>query len=93
VDGGLSVLSFGDSWDNLRVIPPIPQEQIVSLAPEARLILHWFGNEVKIWCIEELGEAYGDDYTITKRYLLEMRLTVPPPQPLLPPRIRLSYRV
>jgi len=80
VDGSLSVLSFGDSWDNLRVIPPIPQEQIVSLAPKARLLVHWLESQVKIWQIEMPCEAYGDDYTISKRYVLEMQLNVRPPQ-------------
>jgi hypothetical protein len=76
VDGSLSVLSFGDSWDNLRVIPPTPQEPIVALAPEARLLVHWFENQVRVWSIDELGEGYGGEYTINKRYVLEMKLNV-----------------
>src|SRR5271170_730400 len=73
VDGSLSVLSFVDGEDNLRVAPPVPQEQIVRLAKEARLLLNWSENQVKLWEFEEIV-----DERIQKRYLLNMELNVSP---------------
>ena len=77
VDRTLSVLSFVEGNENLRVLPPVPQEQVVCLAPEARMLLSWSDNSVRIWKIEEVEEAVldGEDY-IEKRYLLEMNLSV-----------------
>lgn len=77
VDGSFSVLSFMDSTDNLRVVPPIPQQQLVRLAATARVILSWSDSTVKIWRIEEIDESEFDgDDRISKRYLLEMELNV-----------------
>ena len=73
------MLSYVGSKENLRVIPPVPQQQIVSLATTARLLLHWSDRQVKIWRVEEIGEAEFDgEERIEKRYLLEMDLNVNP---------------
>jgi len=77
VDGSFSVLSFIDSTDNLRVVPPIPQQQVVRLAATARVILSWSDSTVKVWRIEEIDEfEFDGDDCISKRYLLEMELNV-----------------
>ena len=70
-------MSFIGSERNLRVVPPIPQQQVVRLAPTARVLLAWSDDRIKIWRIEEINkpEFYGDD-RIEKRYLLEMELNV-----------------
>ena len=77
VDGSFSVLSFIGSEQKLRVVPPIPQQQVVRLAPTARILLTWSDDRIKIWRIEEINqpEFYADD-RIEKRYLLEMELNV-----------------
>jgi hypothetical protein len=77
VDRTFSVLSFVDSQENLRVLPPVPQERVVSLANKARMLLNWSDNKVKIWRIEEINESeFEDEDKIEKRYLLEMDLNV-----------------
>lgn len=77
VDRSFSVLSFTDSTDNLRVVPPVPQEQVVELATDARLLLSWSDNRVKMWRIEQINEAEHDEEDqISKRYLLDMTLNV-----------------
>jgi hypothetical protein len=65
-------LSFANSEENLRVIAPVPQ--VVRLAKNARLLLSWSDNQVKIWKVEPV---LGDDL-ISKRFLLEMTINVPP---------------
>ena len=56
---------------------PTPQQSVVKLAAAARLLLSWTDNQVKIWRVEEIGEAEfeGED-RIEKRYLLEMEFNV-----------------
>lgn len=77
VDGSFSVLSFLNSKENLRVVPPIPQQQVVKLATAARVLLSWSDNQVKLWRIEEIHESeFDSDDRISKRYLLEMELNV-----------------
>lgn len=77
VDRTFSVLSFVDSKENLRVLPPVPQERIVSLAGKARILMNWSDNKVKFWKIEEINEAaMEDEEPIEKRYLLEMDFNV-----------------
>lgn len=79
VDRSFSVLSFKDSGENLRVVPPIPQEQIVILAKNDRLLLSWSDSHVKLWKLEEVRtlESDGEDQ-IGIRFLLEMQLSVFP---------------
>jgi len=80
VDRTFSVLSFVDSEENLRVLPPVPQERVVSLAGKARILLNWSDNKVKLWKIEEINQtAMEDEDRIEKRYLLEMDFNVPTP--------------
>ena len=76
MDRSFSVLSFVDAEDNLRVMPPVPQEQIVRLARNARHLLSWTESQVKIWQIEEIDDTLYDEDRISKRYLLEMNLNV-----------------
>jgi hypothetical protein len=79
VDRTFSVLSFVDGKENLRVLPPVPQERIVKLASKARILLNWSDNKIKLWKIEEINEAEMDDEEkIEKRYLLEMDFNVRP---------------
>jgi hypothetical protein len=58
---------------------PSPQQAVVKLAAAARLLLSWTDSQVKIWRVEEIGEAEldGED-RIEKRYLLEMEFNVMP---------------
>jgi U3 small nucleolar RNA-associated protein 4 len=78
VDRTLAVLSFRDSIEKLRVIPPVPQKSVVSLAPKARFLLSWSDTVVKAWKIEEGNTAGSEcDEQISKRYLLEMEFNVP----------------
>ena len=76
VDRTFSVLSFVDSNDNLRVLPPIPQERVVSLANQSRMLLNWTDNRVKIWKLEEITKSDLEEDKIEKRYLLDMTLNV-----------------
>ena len=77
LDRTFSVLSFKDSGENLRVVPPIPQEQIVKLAKNSRLLLTWSDNHVKVWRIEEITQAeYDGDEQIETRFLLDMKCNV-----------------
>ena len=76
MDRSFSVLSFADGDDNLRVMPPVPQEQVVKLARNARYLLSWAESQVKIWQIEEIDVTMFDEDRISKRYLLEMNLDV-----------------
>jgi hypothetical protein len=70
------VLSFVDTEENLRVVPPVPQEQVVKLARNARYLLSWTDNQVKVWQVEEIDDTLYDEDRISKRYLLEMTLNV-----------------
>jgi hypothetical protein len=76
VDRTFSVLSFVDTEENLRVVPPVPQEHVVKLAKNARFLLSWTDNQVKIWQVEEIDDTLYDEDRISKRYLLEMNLNV-----------------
>ena len=77
VDRTFSVLSFVNGKENLRVLPPVPQEQIVKLAGKARILLTWSDNKVKLWKIEEINESETEgEEKIEKRYLLEMDFNV-----------------
>jgi hypothetical protein len=76
VDRTFSVLSFVDTEENLRVVPPVPQEQVVKLAKNARYLLSWTDNQVKVWQVEEIDDTLYDEDRISKRYLLEMSLNV-----------------
>jgi hypothetical protein len=70
------VLSFVDTEENLRVVPPVPQEHVVKLAKNARFLLSWTDNQVKIWQVKEIDDTLYDEDRISKRYLLEMNLNV-----------------
>jgi U3 small nucleolar RNA-associated protein 4 len=72
VDRSLSVLFFNNGIENLRVLPPVPQARVVKLAREARILLSWQDNHVRLWRVEEIAnhEFAGDQ--IENRYLLEM---------------------
>ena len=77
VDRTFSVLSFVNGKENLRILPPVPQEQIVKLAGKARILLTWSDNKVKLWKIEEINESETEaEEKIEKRYLLEMDFNV-----------------
>ena len=76
IDRTFSVLSFVDTEENLRVVPPVPQEQVVKLAKNSRYLLSWGDNQVKIWQVEEIDDTLHDEDRISKRYLLEMSLNV-----------------
>ena len=75
VSGGLdrsfSVVSLTDSKENLRVLPPVPQSRVSSVAINARIILGWTDREASLWRIEEIS---GDQ--IEKRFLLQMEFNV-----------------
>jgi U3 small nucleolar RNA-associated protein 4 len=75
VDRTFSVISLVDSkTDNLRVLPPVPQDRVVSLAATSRLLLSWSDNEVKVWQIDDVN---GTDLEgIAKRYLIQMIFNV-----------------
>ena len=70
------MLSFVDTEENLRVVPPVPQEHVVKLARKARYLLSWTDNQVKVWQVEQIDGTVCDEDRISKRYLLEMSLTV-----------------
>lgn len=75
VDRTFSVISLVDSkTENLRVLPPVPQDRVVSLAATSRLLLSWSDNEVKIWQIDDIKGA--DLEGIAKRYLIQMIFNV-----------------
>jgi hypothetical protein len=68
-----------DGTENLRVLPPVPQERIVKVAGKARILFNWSDNKVKLWKIAQINEAeMEDEEKIEKRYLLEMDFNVLP---------------
>jgi WD40 repeat protein len=74
VDRSLSVLSYTPEEENLRVLPPVPQERVVKLAPEARILLNWSDNHIRLWRIEGINNDEFAGEQIENRYLLEMEL-------------------
>jgi len=77
VDRTFSVLSFTETGEQLRVLPPVPQEHTVTLAQDARFLLSWLDNKIKIWQVDDVEPAKADEEDqIRKRYLVEMELNV-----------------
>ena len=77
VDRTFSVLSFTETGEQLRVLPPVPQERTVTLAKDARFLLSWLDNKIKIWKVDDVEPAKADgEDQISKRYLVEMELNV-----------------
>ena len=63
--------------ENLRVLPPVPQDPVVSLAANSRLLLSWSDNVVKIWQVDNINESNAEkEPRIEKRYLLQMAFNV-----------------
>lgn len=68
-------------------LPTIPQTPIIITVPEHRLMMSWWGREIKIWRIEELDgdEMYpltGQDEErgrkLISRIMLNVRFTFTP---------------
>lgn len=68
-------------------LPTIPQTPIIITVPEHRLMMSWWGREIKIWRIEELDgdEMYpltGQDEErgrkLISRIMLNVRFTSTP---------------
>lgn len=76
VDRSFSVLFFTDNVENLRVLPPVPQERVVKLATGARILLNWSDNHVRLWRVEEISDHEFAGEQIENRYLLEMEFKV-----------------
>jgi len=74
VDRSLSVLTFTDRGENLRVLPPVPQERVVKLASESRILLNWSDNHIRLWRVEQITNHEFAGEQIENRYLLEMEL-------------------
>jgi hypothetical protein len=66
-----------NSLENLRVLPPVPQDPVMRFASNARTIISWSENQVKGWKIEAPTqlEVEGEE-EINKRYLLQMTCSV-----------------
>jgi hypothetical protein len=64
--------------ENLRVLPPVPQDRVVKLAPDARVLLSWSDREVKVYQINNINETEVLDVEIRKRFLLQMDFNVHP---------------
>jgi hypothetical protein len=80
IDRTFSVLSQVDDSDNenLRVLPPVPQDRVVKLAADARVLLSWSDREVKVYQIDNINESEVQDVEIGKRFLLQMDFNVRP---------------
>jgi len=76
VDRTFSVLSFTETGEQLRILPPVPQERTVTMAQDARFLLSWLDNKIKIWQVDDVEPAKADEDQIRKRYLVEMELNV-----------------
>jgi U3 small nucleolar RNA-associated protein 4 len=58
-----SEVNFGEAGSSHRKIPPFPQQQFISLARQAEVLLHQHPRKLQLWKLGSVGQA-SDDHTV-----------------------------